>query len=58
VANDPSLGPGSRLRWWARTIPYSFTQSLAQFLGARSVAALENERRLYQRLDRLLGKGV
>jgi rhamnosyltransferase len=58
VAEDPSLGPASRLRWWARTIPYSFTQSLAQFLGARSVAALERDRRLYRRLDRLLGKGV
>jgi glycosyltransferase involved in cell wall biosynthesis len=58
VAEDRSLDPASRLRWWARAIPYSFTQSLAQFLGARSVAALARQRRLYQRLDRLLGTGV
>jgi rhamnosyltransferase len=58
VAKDPSLGPGARLRWWSRTVPYSFTQNLAQFLGARSVAGLANERHLYRRLDRLLRRGV
>ena len=58
VARDPSLGQRARLGWWARTIPYSFTQSLAQFLGARSVAGLAEERWLYQRLDRLLGRGI
>jgi rhamnosyltransferase len=58
VADDRSLGFGSRLRWWLRTIPYSFTQNLAQFLGARSVAGLANERKLYRGLDRLLQRGV
>lgn len=58
VAEDPSLGPGSRLRWWIRTIPYSFTQSLAQFLGARSVAGLANDRKLYRVVDRFLRRGV
>jgi len=58
VAEDRSLRPGSRLRWWTRTIPYSFTQNLAQFLGARSVARFANERKLYRSLDRLLGRGV
>ena len=58
VAEDRSLRPGARLRWWTRTIPYSFTQNLAQFLGARSVARFANERKLYRSLDRLLGRGV
>ena len=58
VAEDRSLRPGSRLRWWTRTIPYSFTQNLAQFLGARSVAGLADERKLYRGLDRLLQRGV
>jgi len=58
VARDQSLGTGSRLRWWMRAIPYSFTQNLAQFLGARSVAGLANERKVYRGLDRLLGRGV
>jgi len=58
VANDPSLGPRARLSWWIRTIPYSFTQNLAQFLGARSVAGLRDGRRLHRTLDRLLGEGV
>lgn len=58
VARDPSLGPGSRLRWWIRAIPFSLAQNLAQFLGARSVARLANERKFYRRLDRLLNRGV
>src|SRR5262249_29727545 len=48
VARDPLLGPALRLRWWISAAPYSFTQSLAQFLGARSVAGLGNERKLYR----------
>lgn len=58
VAEDPSLGPGARLLWWMRTIPYSLTQNLAQFLGARSVAGLVKERRMYRGLDRLLRRGI
>jgi rhamnosyltransferase len=58
VAEDPSLHPGARLRWWIRTIPYSFSQNLAQFLGARSVAGLANDRKLYRGLDHMLRRGV
>jgi rhamnosyltransferase len=58
VADDPSLGPAGRLGWWARVIPFSFTQNLAQFLGARSVAKLRDGSRVYRRLDRVLSRGV
>jgi rhamnosyltransferase len=58
VAEDPSLGPLARLRWWGEAIPYSFSQNLAQFLGARSVSGLRDGRRLYRGLDRLLRSGV
>jgi rhamnosyltransferase len=58
VAEDPLLGPTSRLRWWLRAAPYALTQSLAEFLGARSVRGLDNQRKLYQHLDRLLRRGV
>jgi rhamnosyltransferase len=58
VADDRSLTPGERLRWCARAIPYSFTQNLAQFLGARSVAKLAQGSGLHRSLDRLLRRGV
>lgn len=58
VAEDPALGPASRFRWWLRALPYGFAQSLAQFLGARSVAGLARHRKLYQVVDRFLGRGV
>lgn len=58
VSEDPSLGPASRVRWWLRVIPYGFAQSLAQFLGARSVAGLARHRKLYQVVDRFLSRGV
>jgi rhamnosyltransferase len=57
VAHDPSLGAGSRLGWYSRAIPYSFTQSLAQYLGARS-AARGRGKQFYRWLDRVLSKGV
>jgi rhamnosyltransferase len=57
VARDPSLGPLARLGWWARAVPYSFTQNIAQFLGARSAMRLGGSR-LYRRLDGLFSRGV
>lgn len=38
VARDPALGPAAKLAWWARVVPYSLAQNLAQFLGARAGA--------------------
>jgi rhamnosyltransferase len=58
VAADSRLGRTGRLWWYARTLPYSFTQNLAQFLGARSVAALARGSRRYGYLDRMLRRGV
>jgi hypothetical protein len=58
VADDPRLTLGARLSWWARALPYSFSQNLAQFLGARSVARLRDGSRLYRQIDRLLQRGV
>jgi rhamnosyltransferase len=58
VARDGTLDRRSRIKWWARTLPFAFSQNLAQFLGARSVRQLELGAPLYRRLDRLCGKGV
>lgn len=58
VARDPSLGFAGRVSWWCRAIPYSFAQSLAQYLGARSVAQLGKRQYLYRWLDRLFGRAV
>lgn len=58
VAHDERLGPLQKLWWWGKSLPYGFTQNLAQFLGARSVRKLEERSAGYQRLDRLLRRGV
>jgi rhamnosyltransferase len=58
VARDPTLRLGARLGWWARVVPYSLSQNLAQFLGARSVKALEHGSVVYGGIDRLLRRGV
>jgi rhamnosyltransferase len=58
VARDPSLELGARLRWWAAALPHAFTQNLAQFLGARSVAGIDRGRTLARALDRVLGRGL
>jgi rhamnosyltransferase len=57
VADDPSLDLAARFSWWSRAIPYSLTQNLAQFLGARS-AAREQGERFSRWLDGLLSKGI
>lgn len=58
VDREPDLDSRGRRRWRRRAIPFGFSQNLAQYLGARSVRALE-ERRLGARLlDRLLRRGV
>jgi rhamnosyltransferase len=57
VTKDQSLGVRSRLAWYSRVIPYSFTQNLAQYLGARS-AARGQGKQFYIWLDRLLSKGI
>jgi len=58
VADDPRLELAARLTWWARAIPFSFAQNIAQFLGARSVARLRDGSTLYRTLDRVLSRGV
>jgi rhamnosyltransferase len=58
VAEDPRLGPFGRVRWWTRVVPFSFVQNVAQFLGARSVSALDGGSGVYRRLDRVLNRGV
>lgn len=58
VARDPSLSPASRLRWGARALPFSLAQNLAQFLGARSVARLDDGSALYRAVDRVLRRGI
>jgi rhamnosyltransferase len=58
VASDPRLTATARLRWWSRALPYSFTQNLAQFLGARSVRRLDAGSPFYRRLDRVFRRGV
>jgi rhamnosyltransferase len=58
VARDPSLTPLCRILWWSRAIPFSFTQNLAQFLGARSVSRLASGNRIDRGIDWVLGRGV
>jgi rhamnosyltransferase len=58
VARDRTLSTAARLAWWARALPYSFSQNLAQFLGARSVSGLDRDSAFYRGLDRLLRRGV
>jgi rhamnosyltransferase len=58
VASNPSLSFTARVTWGARALPYSFGQSLAQYLGARSVARLAAGSRAYRWIDRVLGHGV
>lgn len=55
---DLELGLSGKLAWWARVMPYAFSQNLGQFLGARSVDKLDAGSAAYAKLDRLLGKGV
>ncbi len=47
----------SRVYWDLYSIPYSFSQNLAQYLGSRSNDLLERKR-WYRRLDRLFRQGV
>jgi rhamnosyltransferase len=58
VARDPRLGPAARVSWWARSLPWAFGQTLAQYLGARSARGLAAGSSGYRRLDRLLSRGV
>jgi rhamnosyltransferase len=58
VARDRSLGLSSRLRWCSRALPYSFGQSLAQYLGARSARRMGRHQSFYRWLDRRLGRAV
>ena len=58
VARDRALRPTDRLRWWGRTIPYSFAQSLGQYLGARSVAGIKRRKYIYLWCERILGTGI
>jgi len=58
VEADQDLGPMKKMLWWAKAAPLGFSQNLAQFLGARSVRKLDEGSSVYQRLDRILRKGV
>ena len=58
VERDPDLGPLGKLIWWLKAAPLGFSQNLAQFLGARSVRKLDEGSSAWQRLDRVLRKGV
>jgi len=58
AAHDPALRPSARAAWVARAAPYSFAQTLAQFLGARSVRRLSRKSPVYRVIDRLLARGV
>ncbi len=58
VANDASLVPATRLKWWAKATPFSLAQNLGQFLGARSVSGLAKGSGVYRRIDRMLNRGV
>lgn len=58
VARDRSLALSSRVRWWSRALPYSFGQSLAQYLGARSARRIGRHQYFYRWLDRRLGRAV
>lgn len=58
VARDRSLGFSSRVRWWSLALPYSFGQSLAQYLGARSARRRGKHQYFYRWLDRRLGRAV
>lgn len=58
VREDPRLGTCGRLRWRLQSLPFSFTQNLAQHLGARSVRSLERSSPGFRIIDRLLGAGV
>ena len=58
VEKDKALGPWGKLLWWAKAAPLGFSQNLAQFLGARSVRKLDEGSAAYEKLDRILRKGV
>jgi rhamnosyltransferase len=56
VAGDSSLSTGQRLFWWARVVPFAFTQNLGQYLGP-----LSNEhgrRGLWRAWDRIMRRHV
>lgn len=58
VREDPDLGAAGRLRWKLAAYPTGFSQNLAQYLGARSVAELDASSRVFAVLDRWLRRGV
>lgn len=58
VGDEPGLGAAERLAWRARALSFGFSQSLAQYLGARSVRRLERGGVGARLLDRALRRGV
>ncbi len=58
VEEDPELSAAEKRRWQRRAVPTGFTQNLAQYLGARSVAELASGSRGWAVLDRWLRRGV
>jgi rhamnosyltransferase len=58
VARDPKLGIAGRLLWWSRTVPYSLTQNLAQYLGARSAMPVHERGTFYRGCNWLFGRKV
>ena len=57
IARDRDLRFAARVVWAARALPYSFGQSLAQYLGAKSAIAGENSR-FYRWLVARLARGI
>ena len=58
VEGDGELSDFAKLYWRVKAVPFGFSQNLAQFLGARSVARLAEGRIGDRLLDRLLRRGV
>ncbi len=58
VDQEPLLSPWQRFKWRLLAVPYSFTQNLAQYLGARSVYGLWDGSLLAELIDRILRRGV
>lgn len=58
IRKEPGLGAFARLKWRLKSVPYGFSQNLAQFLGARSVGRLAEGAFGARLLDGVLRRGV
>jgi len=58
ASKEPGLSKLQRLKWQIKAVPFGFSQNLAQFLGVRSVAALDRGSSVAKFADKLLRRGI